>query len=65
MLASLAAKGLRVISREEAAARQKEIGAVQYSMSPTYPYPYPPFDNWCIIRINVLTMLLLNNNSGM
>jgi len=30
MLASLAAKGLRVISREEAAARQKEIGAVQY-----------------------------------
>jgi hypothetical protein len=26
MLASLAAKGLRVISREEAAARQKEIG---------------------------------------
>jgi len=30
MLASLAAKGLRVISREEAAARQKEIGAVSY-----------------------------------
>jgi len=30
MLASLAAKGLRVITREEAAARQKEIGAVSY-----------------------------------
>jgi len=30
MLASLAAKGLRVISREEAGARQKEIGAVSY-----------------------------------
>jgi hypothetical protein len=30
MLASLAQKGLRVITRDEAAARQKEIGAVQY-----------------------------------
>jgi len=30
MLAQLASKGLRVIGREEAAQRQKEIGAVSY-----------------------------------